>query len=108
MEQGLQNLFITSSSFYLEVAEQIWNINLLRNREVALPSHICFPIRLMFHQHQNSHIAYPGSSAVTTGGRAPLMAACVPHLGLLKLCFGTSLNYKSAHNDGKRKNYVQP
>ena len=28
--------------------------------EVALTSHICFPIRLVFHQHLNSHIAYPG------------------------------------------------
>ena len=27
--------------------------------EVALTSHICFPIRLVFHQHLNSHIAYP-------------------------------------------------
>ena len=30
-------------------------------REVALPSHICFPVRIVFHQHFNSHIAYPGS-----------------------------------------------
>ena len=29
--------------------------------EVALPSHICLPIRQMFRQHLNSHIAYPGS-----------------------------------------------
>ena len=28
--------------------------------EVALTSHICFPIRLVFHQHLNSHVAYPG------------------------------------------------
>ena len=28
--------------------------------EVALTSHICFPIRLVFRQHLNSHIAYPG------------------------------------------------
>ena len=26
-----------------------------------VPSHICFPIRLVFHQHLNSHIAYPDS-----------------------------------------------
>ena len=26
--------------------------------EVALTSHICFPIRLVFHQHLNSHVAY--------------------------------------------------
>ena len=31
------------------------------NCEVALPSHICFPIKLVFHQHLNSHIDYPGS-----------------------------------------------
>ena len=28
--------------------------------EVALTSHICCPIRLVFHQHLNSHVAYPG------------------------------------------------
>ena len=28
--------------------------------EVALTSHICCPIRLVFHQHLISHIAYPG------------------------------------------------
>ena len=28
--------------------------------EVALTSHICYPIRLVFHQHLNSHVAYPG------------------------------------------------
>ena len=28
--------------------------------EAALTSHICYPIRLVFHQHLNSHIAYPG------------------------------------------------
>ena len=31
------------------------------NCEVALSSHICFSIRLVFHQHLNSRIAYPGS-----------------------------------------------
>ena len=31
------------------------------NCEIALPSHICFLYRLVFHQHLNSHIAYPGS-----------------------------------------------
>ena len=25
-----------------------------------LPPHICYPIRLVFHQHLNSHVAYPG------------------------------------------------
>ena len=28
--------------------------------EVALTSHICYPIRLVFHQHLNLHVAYPG------------------------------------------------
>ena len=28
--------------------------------EAALTSQICFPIRLVFYQHLNSHIAYPG------------------------------------------------
>ena len=31
------------------------------NCEVALTSQVCFPIGLVFHQHLNSHIAYPGS-----------------------------------------------
>ena len=29
---------------------------------LLLSSHIFFPIRLVFHQHLNSHIVYPGSS----------------------------------------------
>ena len=29
--------------------------------EIALPLQICFPIWLVFHQHLNSLIAYPGS-----------------------------------------------
>ena len=29
--------------------------------EVALPSRICFSIMLVFHQHFDSHVAYPGN-----------------------------------------------
>ena len=31
------------------------------NCEVPRSSHICFPTKLVFHQHLNLHIAYPGS-----------------------------------------------
>ena len=33
---------------------------LFHDCQVALTSHICYPIRLVFHQHLNSQIAYPG------------------------------------------------
>ena len=36
-----------------------WNF-FFHGCEVALTSHICFPIRLVFHQHLILHIAYPG------------------------------------------------
>ena len=35
-------------------------LKLFHDCKVALTSRICYPIRLVFHQHLNSHIAYPG------------------------------------------------
>ena len=36
-------------------------LGIFYNCEVALTSHICFSIRLVFYQHLNSHITYPDS-----------------------------------------------
>ena len=38
-----------------------WYINFFHNCEAALVSHTCFPIRLEFHQHLNSHITFFGN-----------------------------------------------
>ena len=47
-------------NFRSYIADLKHKVFFLHGCEVALTSHICFPIRLVFHQHLNSHIAYPG------------------------------------------------
>ena len=60
------NILLNTNSFTVAITQNLSAIfddamnNFFHDCKVALPSHICFPIRLVFHQHLNSHIAYPG------------------------------------------------
>ena len=63
--QYIWNLFNTRwlQYYYRNFRSYIADLNhkvFFHGCEVALTSHICFPISLVFHQHLNSHIAYPG------------------------------------------------
>ena len=79
--QKLINGSSALKEIHLKIAQQIWNINLFHNCEVALPSHFRFPIRLVSHQHLNSHIAYPGcppEPSNFTQGEISALLAIVP------------------------------